>query len=110
MTAKLYAGLSETARHRLGVASRLLAAIVAGYVLAAAIRLLLVLTLPLSHEPPFNDATQGADVLIWGIHAAILLWVFHTATATRAWLWLIGWTAAVYGLCWLLIHVGGAVA
>lgn len=88
--------LSADIRYRLSVASRVLAAMVGGYLLAAAIRLLLTLVSPV--EP----AGMGANLAIYAIHTAILLWAFHTRNATRAWVWLIAWTAVVYAACWLL--------
>ncbi|THF62529.1 iron transporter [Pseudothauera rhizosphaerae] len=102
MTLPLLDHSGAPVRYRLSVASRVLAAIVGGYALAAAIQLLLTLVSPV--EP----AAMGANLVIFAIHAAILLWVFHTRSATRAWVWPIGWTAVVYGVCWLLLRLGGA--
>ncbi|ATE62519.1 iron transporter [Thauera sinica] len=99
---------TDSVSYRLSVASRVLAAVIGGYALAAAIELLLVLTLPFPQEPPFPQAAQAARLLIHAIHAAILLWVFHTRSATRAWAWLTGWTLVVYAACWMLIRQGGA--
>lgn len=98
----LPSNLSEPARYRLGVASRVLAAIVGGYALAVAIKLLLTLTAPVA------PAGQFANLLIYAIHTGILMWAFHTSSVTRVWVWLLGWTAMVYVICWLLIQKGGA--
>lgn len=88
--------LSADTRYRLSVASRVLAAIVGGYLLAAAIRLLLTLI------SPVESAGMSAKLAIFAIHTAILLWAFHTRSATRAWVWLFVWTAVVYAACWML--------
>lgn len=94
--------LSEPTRYRLSVVSRVLAAIVGGYALAVAIKLLLTL------QAPVEPAGMFANLLIYAIHTGILMWAFHTHSATRAWVWLLGWTAVVYAVCWLLIQKGGA--
>jgi len=99
MTLTLLNRFSEVTRYRLAVASRVLAAIAGGYWLVPAVQLLLVLLL--------KDKT-GAMLMIYAMHAGILLWVFHTRSATRAWMWLSVWTAATYAVCWLLIQKGGA--
>ncbi|GLT01014.1 hypothetical protein GCM10007897_24050 [Sphingobium jiangsuense] len=98
--------LTPAARYRLSVASRVAAAILGGYALAAAIKLLLTLTLPF--EPgPFNPPAMAAKLLIYAIHTAILLWAFHTRSVTRLWFWLIAWTGLVYLACWLVMRLGG---
>lgn len=94
--------LPGAAGYRLGIASRVLAAIVGGYLLAAAIQLLLTLVSPVA------PAGMGATLVIYAVHIGILLWAFHARSATRVWIWLVGWTVVVYALCWLLIRQGGA--
>lgn len=89
-------------RYRFAVGSRVLAAVVGGYLLAAAVKLLLTLVAPV--EP----AGMFAGLLIYAIHVGILMWAFHTGSATRAWVWLLAWTTVVYAVCWLLIGKGGA--
>jgi len=101
-TLSIWGRLSIDSRYRLSVASRVLAAIVGGYALTAAIKLLLILLAPV--EP----AGMFALLPIHAIHIMILMWAFHTRSTTRAWLWLFAWTAVVYVVCWLLIQKGGA--
>ncbi len=88
--------LGETSRYRLNVASRVMAAVVGGYALVAAIQLLLTLISPVA------PAGMGARLVIYAIHIAILMWVFHTRSVTRAWAWLILWTLVVYAASWML--------
>ncbi|MBW7903096.1 MAG: iron transporter [Rhodocyclaceae bacterium] len=78
------------------MASRVLAAVVGGYALATAIQLLLTLISPVA------PAGMGARLVVYAIHAAILMWAFHTRSATRAWVWLTVWTLVVYAACWWL--------
>lgn len=97
--------VSEGARYRMSVASRVLAAAFGGYALTSALAVLLALLLPLEH----------AQAVVLGMNMGfliaipILLWTFHTRSAARAWGWLALWTAVVSGLCWWLMHhAGGA--
>lgn len=99
MTMTWLSCFKEDTRYRLGIASRVLAAIAGGYFLVPAIQLLLVLLL---------DDRTGAMLIIYAIHTGILMWTFHTRSATRAWVWLLGWTTMAYVICWLLIQKGGA--
>jgi len=104
-----WSNLRGDIRYRLSVTCRVLAAIVGGYVLAAAIKLLLALTLPFSQEPPFPQATMGAELMSYAVHLGILLWVFHTRSATRAWFWLLAWTLIIYGISGWLIQQGDGI-
>lgn len=83
-------------RYRCAVGARVLAAVVGGYLLAAALKLLLTLLAPI--EP----AGMFANLSIYAIHTGILLWVFHARSATRAWILLLLWTVLAYAACWLL--------
>lgn len=104
-----WSNLRSDIRYRLSVTSRVLVAIVGGYALTAAIKLLLALTLPFSQDPPFPQATQGAELMSYAVHLGILLWVFHTRSATRAWFWLLVWTLVIYGISGWLIQRGGGI-
>ena len=77
--------LSAGARYRLGVASRSVAAIVGGYVLAALVTMLLSVSLPMAR----SEAVMTATLLSVTIYTCAVLWVFATGTALRAWLGLL---------------------
>ena len=77
--------LSAGALYRLGVASRGVAAIVGGYVLAALVTMLLSVTLPMAR----SEAVMTATLLSFTIYTCAVLWVFATSSALRAWLGLL---------------------
>ena len=77
--------LSAGAMYRLGVASRGVAAIVGGYVLAALVTRLLSVSLPMAR----SEAVMTATLLSFTIYTCAVLWVFATGTALRAWLGLL---------------------
>ena len=82
--------LSAGALYRLGVASRSVAAIVGGYVLAALVTMLLSVSLPMTR----SEAVMTATLLSFAIYTCAVMWVFATRSALRAWLGL-AITAAV---------------
>lgn len=84
--------LSRNGRYRLGVASRVVAAIGGGYVLAALATGLLAVVLPM---PP-AEAVMTATLLSFSLYACAVLWVFAVGSAWRAWTGL-GVAAAVLG-------------
>lgn len=69
-------------RYRLAVASRAVAAIGGGYLLAAAATTVLSLVLPLSRA----EAVVTATLLSFLVYACAVIWVFAAATAWRAWI------------------------
>lgn len=71
-----------TASYRLAVASRALAAIIGGYALTALATTALAIFLPLSR----SEASMTATLLSFVIYTCVVLWVFATRSATRAWL------------------------
>lgn len=73
---------NEGWRYRLGVASRAVAAIVGGYMLAAAATALLALTLPMARV----DAVLTATLLSFTVYVCAVIWVFAARDALRAWL------------------------
>lgn len=77
--------LSATALYRLGVATRSVAAIVGGYVLAALVTMLLSVCLPMARA----EAVMTATLLSFAIYTCAVLWVFATSSALRAWLGLL---------------------
>ncbi|CAM2851797.1 DUF3649 domain-containing protein [Janthinobacterium lividum] len=74
--------LSADAAYRLGVASRSVAAIVGGYVLAALVTILLSVSLPMAR----SEAVMTATLLSFAIYTCAVMWVFATRSALRAWL------------------------
>ncbi|MBB5607935.1 MULTISPECIES: DUF3649 domain-containing protein [unclassified Janthinobacterium] len=77
--------LSAAAIYRLGVASRSIAAIAGGYVLAALVTMLLSVCLPMARA----EAVMTATLLSFAIYTCAVLWVFATGSALRAWLGLL---------------------
>ncbi|KAB8058672.1 DUF3649 domain-containing protein [Janthinobacterium sp. FT14W] len=77
--------LSADAVYRLGVASRSVAAIVGGYVLAALVTMLLSVSLPMAR----SEAVMTATLLSFAIYTCVVMWVFATRSALRAWLGLL---------------------
>ncbi|MDX8120862.1 DUF3649 domain-containing protein [Janthinobacterium sp. LS2A] len=77
--------LSAGAVYRLGVASRSVAAIVGGYVLAALVTMLLSVSLPMAR----SEAVMAATLLSFAIYTCAVMWVFATRSALRAWLGLL---------------------
>ena len=92
-----------TPAYRLSVASRVVAAILGGYVLTALATMALAVFLPMSKA----EASLTATLLSFLIYGCAVIWVFATRTAWRAWtgivvpavvlavlIWLQGWVAA----------------
>jgi len=77
--------LSAGALYRLGVAARSVAAIVGGYVLAALVTMLLSVSLPMAR----SEAVMTATLLSFAIYTCVVMWVFATRSALRAWLGLL---------------------
>lgn len=77
--------LSAAVMYRLGVASRSVAAIVGGYVLAALVTMLLSVSLPMAR----SEAVMTATLLSFAVYTCAVLWVFATRSALRAWLGLL---------------------
>lgn len=74
--------MDPSLRYRLAVASRVVAAIVGGYGLAASATALLSLLLPLTRA----DAVITATLLSFTVYTCAALWVFATRNAWHAWL------------------------
>ena len=96
--------MKSMTRYRLMVASRILAAVVAGYALASAISILLALIWP----APKAEAVLASTMLSFAIYAAVVLWVFATKSVIRAWVGLLIPLAIISLLCWWLIPGGTA--
>jgi hypothetical protein len=86
------------------VASRALAAIGGGYVLAALSAAALAVFLPLARV----DAALTATMLSFLVFACAVIWVFAARTATRAWVGLLLPSAALGLAVWLQRLLGAA--
>jgi hypothetical protein len=83
-----------TARYRLGVASRVLAAACGSYIVAALASILLALALPISR---INAATTGALAAVT-LLPFVAISCFWVRSAARAWAAMIALCAALGGL------------
>ena len=72
----------------LSLVSRVLAAIMGGYLLTSLITLALSLGLPLIGVGR-AEAVMASTIISFLIYAAIILAVFHARSAARAWTWLV---------------------
>lgn len=73
--------LSDKARYRWDVTARAAAAIGGGYLLTAAATTLIAVLLPLHRA----DAATLGTMLSFLFYACVVLWVFATRSAIRAW-------------------------
>lgn len=80
-TAGLLTMAALTTSYRLSVASRVVAAILGGYVLTALATFALAIFLPLSNA----EASMTATLLSFLIYSCAVIGVFATRTAWRAW-------------------------
>lgn len=89
---------SITWRYRGGVLARTVAAIGGGYVLTSIVIALLALALPL----PRADAATIATLLSFVVYTCIVLWVFATTSALRAWIGVAAASALLGAILWLI--------
>jgi hypothetical protein len=95
---------SLAASYRLAVASRAIAAILGGYVLTALATFALAAFLPLSP----SEASLTATLLSFLIYACVVIWVFATRTAWRAWAGIIAPSLVLGGLVLIRHYMAGA--
>ena len=88
-----------TWRYRGGVAARTLAAIGGGYVLTSIASALIAIALPL----PRADAVSIATLLSFVVYTCVILWVFATGSALRAWIGVAGCCTALGALLWWIV-------
>lgn len=91
-----------TSRYRLQVLSRIVAATVGGYALAAAATVLLTVLWPL----PRAQAVLAANMLSFVWYTIAVMWVFSTKSATHAWVGMVLPTAIIAVLSVLLMPAG----
>ena len=76
---------TNTHLYRWMILSRVLAATLGGYVLSALVMSLLALLLPRVSGSDPASVVQIATLLSFVLYTAIVIWVFSTANAWRAW-------------------------
>ncbi|TBU99821.1 DUF3649 domain-containing protein [Stutzerimonas kirkiae] len=96
--------ISESARYRWRVASRVLAAVLGGYALTSVVTVLLALIWPTQQA----HAVLAATLLSFAVYACVVIWVFSTRSATRAWLGMVLPTVVLALVCWMLLPGGAA--
>jgi len=92
------------ARYRWAVLSRIAAAVLGGYALAAASAASLAVWLPMTRV----DAVVTASMLAFVVYAAGVMWVFAARDTWRAWAGIVLLTALLAGLFWLSRMMGAA--
>jgi hypothetical protein len=90
------------AAQRWSVVSRVLAAVIGGYVATGLTTVAVSRWLPLSRA----EATHAATLLSFVIYVAIVLAAFHIATAARAWLMI----AAISGCALFSLYAADGIA
>lgn len=85
-------------RYRLMVASRVMAAVLGGYALAAALAMALARALPMSR----GEAVITATILAILAMPAAAIWAFATRTAWLAWAGIIALAGSAGIVAWLL--------
>lgn len=86
-----------TWRYRGGVAARAVAAIAGGYVLTSIASALIAIALPL----PRADAVTIATLLSFVVYTCVILWVFATTSALRAWVGVVATSSILGAVLWI---------
>ncbi|OCC24631.1 hypothetical protein MB02_03860 [Croceicoccus estronivorus] len=81
------------------VVSRVLAAILGGYCVVSLLSAAVALALP---EPRY-EAAMVASMIAYLAYPAIIMAVFHTSSAARAWVWLVGAVVPLALILWLFL-------
>jgi len=95
----MIATMSESARYRWMVASRILAAAVGGYALTSAATVLVSLLWPM----PQAQAVGATTMLSFILYAIIIIWVFAAKNLRRIWATIVTSTVVCSALAWLLL-------
>ncbi|MFV0278474.1 MAG: hypothetical protein ACK5HY_15000 [Parahaliea sp.] len=91
---------TNTARYRVSVASRIVAAVVGGYVHTVLVAVVFSGFLSLIDVLSLANAVFATTMGSFIYYAVIVLAVFHARSATRAWLWLAGSSLVLGLLLW----------
>jgi len=89
---------ATSARYRLGIASRVLAACGGGYGVACLAACALAAVLPLLSGASRADGVLIASLLAFVFYTVVAIWVFSTRSVARAWLGLAGVALACAGV------------
>jgi len=100
MSRNAASGLS--AGYRWMVASRVVAGFVGGYLVASLATSVLALLMVRIFGHPRADALLIATMFSFVLYACLIVWVFSTGSATRAWLGMTAWMAVLWPLWWWL--------
>jgi hypothetical protein len=82
--------------------SRVAAAVLGGYALAAAVAFFLAAVLPTGRA----EAVIGGMQFSFAVHAVAVIWAFSPVALMRVWLWLLLPAVVLAGLGWSLRGVG----
>ena len=102
--------MSTGLRHRLGVASRAVAAIAGGYGVAALSAAVLALCLPAAFGMARSEAAMTGTLASFIVFALAVMWVFAARTAVRAWTGLAVAAAPLAVLLFVLLRIAGRAA
>ncbi|MGJ7566991.1 iron transporter [Variovorax sp. GB1R11] len=102
--------MSTGVRHRLGVASRAVAAIAGGYGVAALSAAVLALCLPAAFGMARSEAAMTGTLASFIVFALAVMWVFAARTAVRAWTGLAVAAAPLAVLLFVLLRIAGGAA
>lgn len=89
---------------RLALSSRVVAAVIGGYLLASFSTIFLSFILPSS----LPEAVLGATLFSFAIYTAAIVWVFAARNATRAWLGLLLPGSSLAAASFILYLAGAA--
>lgn len=84
---RAFPALTDKARHRWSVLSRVLAAAVGGYALTVLLTMAVSLVLS-ALGVALPEAVLATSTASFLVHAAIIMATFHARSAARAWAWL----------------------
>ncbi|MBB4845402.1 hypothetical protein HNP55_003952 [Paucibacter oligotrophus] len=88
-------------RYRLAVFSRAAAALLGGYLLAAAVAAATAVYLPVLAPITRNEATVGGTMLAYLLYAIAFMAAFACLSAWRAWMYTLGPALLLAALVWL---------
>lgn len=94
----------STAAYRWMVTSRVVAGFIGGYLLASLVTIVLTLLFKMLWKTSQAEALLTATLWSFVIYGVIIIWVFTTRTATRAWLG-VGATGVFLALAWWLLRL-----
>jgi len=97
------------AGYRWMVTSRVVAGFLGGYLVASVATSVLALLIVRLLDHPRADALLISTMLSFVLYACLIVWVFSTGTATRAWLGIAVCMGVLWPLWWWLSPAGVSV-